>query len=189
MPRYLYDVFISYAIEDKHTVAAPLARYLYDAGLKVYFVGDELEAGHSISDTVFTGLEQSRFCVPVLSNDYVRKWPAIERSHILRRERKTGKPLVFPVWNNIAADDVARLFPELADHYAPSVDAGLEQAVLHLTRSIAKRKRHDVRTYQLKRVAAFCAVAVALFTVYLLSQNNHGSGPQMHNSSLVSPDH
>jgi hypothetical protein len=188
MSNYFYDVYISYAIEDKQTVAAPLAHALKETGLKVYFVGDELEAGDSISGTIYNGLEQSRFCVVILSTSYVRKWPAIERSHILHRERKTNSTLVFPVWNNIEQEDVARLFPELADHYAPSMSAGLDAVVRHLTHAMNKRKRHDVSSRWKKIVFAVCMIIGSIVLLYSLAQNRHGTGPEINNPHPVQPD-
>ncbi len=138
-----YDVFISYAIEDKFPTAAGIAERLKKSGLNVYFVGDKLSSGDLISDTVNNGLDQSHFCVLIVSHNYRRKWPAIERNYILHRQKKEGKKLVFPVWNNISYDDVALHFPELIDHYAPSTDTGLDAVADHLQKAIHKRKSEE----------------------------------------------
>ncbi len=92
-----YDVFISYAIEDKSAVASSIARGLKKRGLKVYYAGDELGLGDSVSETIYTGLEESEYCIIILSRHYIRNWPAIERNHILRREKKEGRTLIFPI--------------------------------------------------------------------------------------------
>lgn len=183
-----YDVFISYAVEDKQTAAAPIANGLKDSGLKVYFVGEELEAGRSVSNTIFDGLEQSSFCVPILSNHYIRKWPAIERSHILRREKKAGKPLVFPVWNHIRQEDVSRLFPELADHYAPSISIGVDAIVAHLTAVINKRKRQDaIRLWRNVLFVAF-AFSAAVLVFVKATGNRTGTAPVIHHDNYAIPN-
>lgn len=183
-----FDVFISYAIEDKHPVAAAIANGLKDAGLKVYFVGNELEPGDLISDTVFNGLEHSRFCVLILSTHYVRKWPAIERSHILRREKKTGKTLVFPVWSKISQEDVARFFPELADHYALSADKGLEQVIENLEQAINKRRQSDIFSYWRKTLLIILVCIAAIIGLYKATENTKGTGPTIHYNNPVEPN-
>lgn len=183
-----YDVFISYAVEDKHTAAAPIANGLKHSGLRVYFVGEELEAGSSVSNTIFDGLEQSSFCVPILSNNYIRKWPAIERSHILRREKKAGKPLVFPVWHHIEQEDVSRLFPELADHYAPSISMGVDAIVAHLTAAIHKRKRQDTMRYWRNVLLAVFAFSAAVVLFIQATENRTGTGPKVHHNNYATPE-
>jgi hypothetical protein len=184
-----YDVFISYAIEDKHTIAAPIASGLKNSGLSVYFVGEELEPGSSVSNTIFDGLEQSSFCVPILSSYYIRQWPAIERRHILRREKKAGKPLVFPVWHHIEQEDVSRLFPELADHYAPTINMGIDAIVSHLQAAITKRKRQDALRYWRNAVLMAGTFFLTVLILYKVTENRTGAAPVIHHDNYATPDH
>ena len=185
-----YDVFISYAIEDKFPTAAGIAERLKQSGLNVYFVGDRLTAGDLISDTVNQGLEESQFCVLIVSPNYVRNWPAIERNHILHREKKEGKKLVFPVWNNISREDVARHFPELIDHYAPSIDSGLDAVADHLQKAIHKRKSEEVRTARLPvgKFILLIAGVILLALVVSLFREDTPRNPPIHDAQPLSPD-
>ncbi len=157
----MYDVFISYAIEDKSLLASGIAAGLKQKGLKVYFAGDELSAGDLVSDTIYEGLEESEYCIVVLSKYYIRSWPIIERSHILRREKKEKRILIFPVWHNITVHDVKTNFPELLDHYAESSQTSLPNLVDNLYNAIIK-KRKEHRTKKKRRVIAASALILCL---------------------------
>ena len=141
-----YDVFISYAVEDKNPVASAIVSALEQRGIKVYFVSDRLAPGVSVIDTVHEGLENSKYCIPVLSRNCNRTWPAIERNLILRREKKLNKPLIFPVRHGITPGEVGELFPELYDHYAESTEQGLDTVAENLYNTIRKRKKEDRAT-------------------------------------------
>lgn len=155
-----YDVFISYAVEDKNPIATEIANGLRQHGLKVYFASDELGPGDSVSETVYDGLERSSYFVPVLSRNYVRRWTTIEWSSILWREKKTGRKLIFPVWHSIGLDDVKQLFPELIDHYAKPTNDGMQLVVSGLAAEIKKRKAGDARRRRMKTAAVALLVAL-----------------------------
>lgn len=159
-----YDVFISYAIEDKYPFASNIAAGLREKGLRVYFVGDELSAGESVSEIVYDGLERSEYCVLLLSPDYVRKWPIIERSHILRREKKSGRTLVFPVWHRITPDEVHQMFPELYDHYAESTDKEMDELISNLNQGIRKQRRvYLQRKWSVRLLISLLLMAAVVF--------------------------
>ena len=63
-----WDVFLSYASEDRDSVARPLANYLIKQGLVVWFDELELQVGDSLRERIDHGLSQSRFAVVVLSS-------------------------------------------------------------------------------------------------------------------------
>ncbi|MGL4599367.1 MAG: toll/interleukin-1 receptor domain-containing protein [Bacteroidia bacterium] len=167
MLKKTYDVFISYAIEDKSFLASGIASGLKQKGLNVYFAGDELSAGDLVSDTIYEGLEESEYCIVVLSKYYIRSWPIIERSHILRREKKEKRILIFPVWHNITIHDVKNSFPELLDHYAESSQTALPDLIDNLYNAIIK-KRKENRNKKKRRVITLSALALCLgsFLVY-----------------------
>lgn len=159
-----YDVFISYAIEDKAEVAERIAHGLTAEGLKVYFAGDKLAPGKSVEEVVYEGLEKSEFYVLVLSPDYVRKWPIIERNYILHREKKEGRILAFPVWHRIQLSDVARNFPELLDRFADTTDIGIPRILYNLQKEVKS-------AYKVKRRGLLrkCSAMIALFTFAVIA--------------------
>jgi hypothetical protein len=160
-----YDVFISYAIEDKAVVASSIANGLKKRGLKVYYAGDELGLGDSVSETIYTGLEESEYCIIILSRHYVRNWPAIERNHILRREKKERRTLIFPIWHGISMDDVKNNFPELIDHYAESTQIGVNDIIDNLYRALGKKRK----AYRRKRRNQLIAISLVMAAIITFS--------------------
>jgi TIR domain len=56
-----WDIFISYASEDREEVARPLANELQKAELKVWFDQFELGLGDSLRHKIDVGLAQSNY--------------------------------------------------------------------------------------------------------------------------------
>src|SRR6201999_2601553 len=109
-----YDVFISYAIEDKESVAETIASDLENFGLRVYYVGRELQVGDEISEVISIGLKSSSYFVMVLSPFYKRKWTIVEGYRFIQKEKDENKKLIFPVWHNINLEEAQSQYPELA---------------------------------------------------------------------------
>lgn len=68
-----WDVFISYASEDRETVAAPLAEALRVNGLRVWYDQFELTPGKQLLQSIDEGLRESRFGIVVLSPHFSQK--------------------------------------------------------------------------------------------------------------------
>lgn len=161
-----YDVFVSYAIEDRDAVALPIAEGLRRKGLSVFFGADELEPGDSISGAIYRGLKSSAYLVPVLSTSYVREWTIVEWRHMLEVEREMKTRLIHPVWHNLTKAEAGALFPALHDHFGLSTDVGIEPIVVRLARKIQKRKiEHWFRIW--KRPAMITLAVVSVFVLSL----------------------
>src|ERR1017187_6483589 len=71
-----WDLFVSYASEDRDSVAAPLVDHLQRAGLRIWFDNEELRIGDSLRERIDEGLANSRFGVLIISPKFLRKqWP------------------------------------------------------------------------------------------------------------------
>jgi hypothetical protein len=107
-----HDIFISYASEDKETVADPLLKALVSRGaLSVWYDEIMIKPAQSIRESIDTGLRLSSCIVLILSRTYLRKrWPKRELSAAMH----TGKA-IFPIWHGITATHVKRLAPTLCD--------------------------------------------------------------------------
>ena len=68
-----YDVFISYASEDRKDVVAPLTRVLKQRGITFWLDKIELTLGDSLRRNIDDGLRRSRFGVVVLSPSFFAK--------------------------------------------------------------------------------------------------------------------
>jgi TIR domain len=133
----VWDVFISYAAEDRDTVARPLTEMLTGYGLAVWFDESALAPGDSLSEQIDRGLALSRFAVVVLSDAFFRKnWPRRELRGLTTREVVHGERTLLPLWHGITVADVARVSPPLADLTALPTSLGLPFVAERLLRVI-----------------------------------------------------
>ncbi len=131
----MWDVFISYASEDKATVAKPLAIALEAEGIKVWFDEFTLRAGDSLRKVIDYGLAHSKYGVVILSRSFFAKqWPQRELAGLLSREE--SDKVVLPVWFGIDAEEVRRYSPLLADRVALNACHGIEALVRELLRAM-----------------------------------------------------
>ncbi len=113
-----YDVFISYASEDKDDVVAPLADALRTGGLSVWFDDFELGIGDSLRQRIDKGIASSRFAIVVLSKAFFKKgWPNYELDG-LATKAVGGDQMLLPIWHDITKDEVVSYSPSLADKIA-----------------------------------------------------------------------
>lgn len=138
-----YDVFVSYAIEDKESVAKKIMADLEKKGVRTYFAGNELKVGDPISEVIYRGLKKSRFAILVISPDYVRRWPTVESSRFIERELEEKQGLIFPVWHKITMEDVIKVNPLLAERFALSTDIGIEAIAENIFAQIQLKKRRS----------------------------------------------
>ncbi|HVF60822.1 MAG TPA: toll/interleukin-1 receptor domain-containing protein [Thermoanaerobaculia bacterium] len=122
-----WDVFISYAWEDKHEVARPLAHLLDRAGLRVWFDEFALQVGDSLVETIGRGLGQARYGVVILSRAFMaKKWPRNELSALFALEGPE-RGAILPVWHNVASGEVVEFNALLADRFALNTRDGLHE--------------------------------------------------------------
>lgn len=132
----VWDVFLSYASEDRDVVARPLANYLIKQGLVVWFDELELKVGDSLRERIDHGLSQSRFAVVVLSQAFFRKhWTLRELSGFVQRE-VAGQKVILPVWQGVDETAVRQFSPPLADRVGVPWSLGLELVAARLLNAI-----------------------------------------------------
>lgn len=113
-----YDVFISYAYEDKEDFADRLYQELDSRGIKVWYDTMNIKWGDSLRSKIDEGLCKSRFGIVILSNDYIRKgWTQYELDGLFQREMTGGKTIL-PIWHKITKDEVQAFSPTLAGRKA-----------------------------------------------------------------------
>ncbi|MGI6154266.1 MAG: toll/interleukin-1 receptor domain-containing protein [Christensenellaceae bacterium] len=112
-----YDVFISYASEDRG-VADDLCAALQKKGVAVWFDSINIGWGDSLRAKIDEGLIKSRFGIVILSNDYIKKgWTQYELDGLFQKEMTRGKTIL-PIWHNISKDEVHAFSPTLAGRKA-----------------------------------------------------------------------
>ncbi len=132
-----WDVFVCYAWEDQEEVARPLATFLRDLGLRVWYDEMELRVGDPLRRKVDAGLTRCKFGVVILSESFFGKhYPESELDGLAQREQD-GQDLILPVWHDVDAEDVRRHSPRLADRVALKWQDGISVVVTGLLRVIA----------------------------------------------------
>jgi len=131
-----WDIFISYASEDRDEIAQPLAETLISEGLKVWFDKFALTLGSSLRRSIDEGLSKSRCGVVILSPNFFKKeWPQKELDALVSKE-VSGVKVILPVWHNVTHKDVAQFSPILADRYAVPTSIGIEQVVREIKKAV-----------------------------------------------------
>lgn len=129
-----WDIFISYASEDKIEVAQPIAAYLDRLGFRVWFDDFVLEVGDSITDKIHEGLSCSRFGLVIISPNFIKKkWPTNELKSFLSIESFDNK-FILPLLHNIGHSEIKSIYPILSDRVALDTKIGLKS----VTREIAQ---------------------------------------------------
>lgn len=113
-----FDVFISYASEDRDDVVAPLADALRAGGLSVWYDDFELGIGDSLRQKIDTGIASSRFAIVVLSRAFFDKgWTNYELDGLVTKV-VGGDQVLLPIWHGLTKDEVVGFSPSLADKIA-----------------------------------------------------------------------
>ena len=132
----LWDVFISYAREDRETIARPLANALSRAGLKVWYDESELKLGDSLGHSISRGISQSRYAIVILSpNFFAKMWPQGELDRLTTREPSSGRAIL-PIWHDVTLEDIKRFSPILANRLGVSTARGLDTVVGEILRVV-----------------------------------------------------
>ena len=69
----VFDVFVSYAGEDRETVARPLVEALRANGLSVWFDDHSVGAGDDLKHAITAGIRNARYGVVIFSRYYFEK--------------------------------------------------------------------------------------------------------------------
>jgi len=120
-----WDVFISYASEDRDEVAEPLADNLSGWGLSVWLDRTVLKLGDGLRQSINNGLANSRYGIIVLSPSFFDKhWPNYELDGLAQKEID-GNKVILPLWIDVSEKDVRAYSPSLADRIAVKWEDGL----------------------------------------------------------------
>ncbi len=113
-----YDIFISYAAEDRETVAKPLFRLLAEKGLRIWFDEMELRVGDHIHTKVTRGITISRYGLVIISKNFMKKeWTRKELDMMLTKSMSLRK-CILPVWHEVSKEVVLHYCLELAGIFA-----------------------------------------------------------------------
>jgi len=126
----MFDIFISYASEDKNIFVRSLAKRLTKKNVSVWYDEFSLKIGDSLRQSLNYGLSNSRFGVVVLSKDFFsKKWTNWELDGLTQIENSKNKFRILPIWLGISYSDIIDYSPSLADKYAIKAELGLDYVV------------------------------------------------------------
>lgn len=128
-----YDVFISYASEDKDVIALPLAKELKKKRLRVWFDDFELFPGDDLRRSIEIGLGKSRYGIVILSEHFFHKgWTNYELNGLVAMNMESPG-LLLPIWYNVTKERVSEYSWPLTDIFAVNAsDMSVHQIVRKL---------------------------------------------------------
>lgn len=135
-PEREWDVFVSYAGEDKAT-ASELAAELEALDISPWFAETELTIGMGLRRSIDYGLAHSRFGVVLMSHDFFRKpWPQRELDGIVGLQI-AGRQRVLPIWHGLSHDDMLGYSPTLSDTVAARTsDSTIKEIAAEIARVV-----------------------------------------------------
>lgn len=135
-PKSKWDLFISYASEDRAEVAEPLAKLLSHCGLKVWYDQNELRLGDGLRRKIDEGLIQCRYGVVILSPSFFLKhYPNRELDGLAQRE-VDGQTVILPIWYKVTDAKVRAYSPPLADRIAGRWEDGLNAVLVRILKVV-----------------------------------------------------
>ncbi|HKI83933.1 MAG TPA: toll/interleukin-1 receptor domain-containing protein [Candidatus Krumholzibacteria bacterium] len=159
-----YDLFVSYASEDRAEVSE-LVAVLKSLGVQVWFDRFQLKVGDSLRRTIDLGLVSSRFGAVILSPSFFGKhYPERELDGLAQREID-GTKVILPVWKDVTAQDVRSYSPPLADRIAADMANGViavAASLLEVVRPDLLARLRKTAPVQLPRVTKGSQVAAII---------------------------
>jgi hypothetical protein len=150
---YKYDVFISHAVEDKISIATELCARLKQCGLEVWYSGSEFNIGDSIEKAIFKGLAESRFCVVIISPNYLSKQWTIQEFHALLYKERDGEYAMLPILHNITLKEISERYPFMADRWCIPSDKGIDLVVDKILKKLGKDRKEKLTLKPTRRFA------------------------------------
>jgi len=106
---YEYDVFVSYAAEDRHPFVRKLVAHLRSVGLRVWYDELHVRPGMSLYDILEDGISQSLIGIVVASTAYLEKRWTLHELEIFLKDGKN----VIPIWHGLNESQLQSEIPNL----------------------------------------------------------------------------
>src|SRR5262245_17732961 len=124
-----YDIFVSYASEDRAKVADPLVDALKLAGLDVWYAPFELKLGDSLLEKIERGIAQSKYGVLIVSETFLRKFWTRKERDALENLEAGGRKVVLPIVTDLSHEALSNAAPFLAARRYVKWDSGQASVV------------------------------------------------------------
>ncbi len=143
------DVFISYASEERETVARPLAELLTSLGVSVWFDKFDLKMGDSLRRKIDEGLTTCRYGIVLLSPSFFGKHYTNRELDGLAQREVDGTKVILPVWIDIDEQEVRKFSPPLADRVAARWEDGIASIVMKIIEVIKPEVLDEFRNKEI----------------------------------------
>lgn len=142
-----YDVFISYASEDKEPFVEQLVHALRDRDIRVWYDSVNITWGDSLKSQIDNGLKRSTFGIVILSETYIKKgWTQYELEGLFNIEMTKGKTIL-PIWHNITKQQVMDFSPTLAGRKALTSATMTAEEIADTFVELIKKYNNDKTDY------------------------------------------
>lgn len=142
-----WDVFISYASEDRKPFVISLVKSLRQLGLSVWYDEFRISVGESLREAIDNGIKGSRYGVVVLSQNFFREiWTNRELDGLLTQERPDQKTL-FPIWHNVDEIGVRNFSPIVASRVALRSSLGADKIASEINKKVKKSFNVSLQGY------------------------------------------
>lgn len=161
MANFKYDAFLSFAVEDKDSIANLLYDALTSQGLNIWYSGREFQLGVSVKDQIKEGLEQSRFGILLITPNYFQtNWAQKELGALWGKEREDYK-IIIPVFHGITPEEVGSQDPDLAERWSVILTTGgFKKAAEKIRQKIKDHDHIPVKKQRKKKLASLTALMV-----------------------------
>ncbi|KAK4557667.1 hypothetical protein RGQ29_007434 [Quercus rubra] len=108
--QWKYDVFLSFRGEDTRNTAVDFINYALERrGIYIFKDDEKLEGGKTIKPELLKAIEESRFAVVILSENYASStWCLEELAKIIDCKKEKGIT-VLPIFYNVDPSDLRKL--------------------------------------------------------------------------------
>lgn len=141
----IFDVFVSYASEDRETIARPLVEALRAHGFSVWFDDYTIGAGDNLEQAITAGVRNARYGVIIISRSYLEKdWPRREMLTLWMHETRVERTVVLPVLHGLSSEEVVAFDHAFDNRSMPSTDRGLDYVIDRISTVIHRDRGADV---------------------------------------------
>lgn len=140
-----YDIFLSHANADKLDFVEDLKKSFDKLGIKVFYDKDSIEWGDKWKDRILNGLENCRFGVIVISENFFdREWTEKELKELLSRQKSSGQKLILPIIHNISSDMLYKKYKKLSEiQFLDSSKLDIKDITIQLARILLKEQAKE----------------------------------------------
>lgn len=159
------NAFISYASEERESVAKPLAELLTTLGVSVWFDKFDLKMGDSLRRKIDEGLASCRYGIVLLSPSFFGKHYTNRELDGLAQREVDGTKVILPVWIGIDEHEVRKFSPPLADRIAARWEDGIVSVVMKIIEVIKPDILSEIRKKEITALSKISSGKEMLDTV------------------------